>query len=299
MCHPLCSPTQTLSCHPYWNDHLVSPSHCHQVALEMTWVGGHWMTKECQAKVLWSECPWVEWQDPTLLPGRKDHWFFEWLSAGCHIFLYNLLPTDSFPRVIHGNCTAFLPCALKGAEVSNIQQLEAVWGVCSVLCSSGMLDLTWVRWLWPRCFACCMQSFCFRYSVRALGSWAYEWYSVTRAWEISQAYKVVWGGSVCSVTSARLTQELRPKVQVHYWYRLNSTMSYRKESVAILTKEIGFWTPLMLLLVVWVAQRCILYKRNNKIVSQHQIDIIQDKQWDHIVMPDPYHTRHEDHRLNW
>ena len=52
-------------------------------------------------------------------------------------------------------------------------------------------------------------------------------------------YKVVQGGSVHSATSARLTQELRPKVQVHYWYRLNSTMSYHKESVAILTKEIG------------------------------------------------------------
>ena len=43
-----------------------------------------------------------------------------------------------------------------------------------------------------------------------------------------------------SVGSARLlldlTQELRPKVQVRYWYNLNTATLRYKESVALLTK---------------------------------------------------------------
>ena len=35
-------------------------------------------------------------------------------------------------------------------------------------------------------------------TVRAAGLWAYGWYRVARAWEMSQAYKVFRGESVCS-----------------------------------------------------------------------------------------------------
>ena len=34
----------------------------------------------------------------------------------------------------------------------------------------------------------------------------------------------------------RLTRELRPKVQVHYWYSLSTTVLCYKESVVLLTK---------------------------------------------------------------
>ena len=43
---------------------------------------------------------------------------------------------------------------------------------------------------------------------------------VARAWEISQVYEVVQGESVCSAIRTRLTQELRLKVWVCYWYTL-------------------------------------------------------------------------------
>ena len=36
--------------------------------------------------------------------------------------------------------------------------------------------------------------------------------------------------------NARLTQELRPKVQVRYWYSLSTATLRYKESVALLTK---------------------------------------------------------------
>ena len=40
-----------------------------------------------------------------------------------------------------------------------------------LLCSSGMFCSTWAEGLRPRCLALWWWSFCFRYSVRALGLW--------------------------------------------------------------------------------------------------------------------------------
>ena len=82
-----------------------------------------------------------------------------------------------------------------------------------LLHSSGTFSLTWARWLQLQHLACCTWSLCFRYSVRALGSWAYGWYRVARVWEISQAYKVVSRG-ICMLwyNNTRLAQGLRPKV---------------------------------------------------------------------------------------
>ena len=68
-----------------------------------------------------------------------------------------------------------------------------------LLRSSGTYCSTWVGWLQPRHLALWWRSFCFRYSVRALGLWQYGWYVVMRAWEISQAYEVFRGGSAGSV----------------------------------------------------------------------------------------------------
>ena len=48
--------------------------------------------------------------------------------------------------------------------------------------------------------------------MRADGSWAYGWYRVTRAWEISQAYEVFEGDLYVLHFETRLVQELRPKV---------------------------------------------------------------------------------------
>ena len=62
-----------------------------------------------------------------------------------------------------------------------------------LLRSSWTLCSTWAGRLQPSLLARCKWSLCFRYSVRALGLWQYGWYVVTRAWEISQAYKVVQG----------------------------------------------------------------------------------------------------------
>ena len=62
-----------------------------------------------------------------------------------------------------------------------------------LLRSSWTLCSTWAGRLRPSLLACWRRSFCFRYSVRALGLWQYGWYVVTRVWEISQAYEVVQG----------------------------------------------------------------------------------------------------------
>ena len=48
--------------------------------------------------------------------------------------------------------------------------------------------------------------------MRADGSWAYGWYRVARAWEISQAYEVFRGDLYVSHFKTRLVRELRPKV---------------------------------------------------------------------------------------
>ena len=48
--------------------------------------------------------------------------------------------------------------------------------------------------------------------MRADGSWAYGWYRVARAWEISQAYEVFRGDLYVPHFKTRLIRELRPKV---------------------------------------------------------------------------------------
>ena len=72
--------------------------------------------------------------------------------------------------------------------------------------------------------------------MRAVGSWVYGWYRVARAWEISQVYEVVRGDLYVLCFKTRLTRELRPKVQVRYWYSLSTTALHYKESVVLLTK---------------------------------------------------------------
>ena len=72
--------------------------------------------------------------------------------------------------------------------------------------------------------------------MRADGLVVYGWYRVARAWEISQAYEVFRGDLYVSRFKTRLTRELRPKVQVRYWYNLSTATLCCKESVASLTK---------------------------------------------------------------
>ena len=72
--------------------------------------------------------------------------------------------------------------------------------------------------------------------MRADGSWVYGWYRVVRAWEISQAYEVFRGDLYVPHFKTRLVRELRPKVQVRYWYSLSTTALCYKESVVLLTK---------------------------------------------------------------
>ena len=55
-------------------------------------------------------------------------------------------------------------------------------------------------------------------------------------WEISQVYEVFRGDLYVLRFKTRLTQELRPKVQVCYWYNLSTATLCYKESVALLTK---------------------------------------------------------------
>ena len=98
-------------------------------------------------------------------------------------------------------------------------------GIChqtpNMLRSSWTFGSTWAGRLRPSLLARCERSFCFRYSVRALGLWQYGWYVVTRAWEISQAYEVVQGGGLKIVRNRTwLTQELRLRVWGQYCYSL-------------------------------------------------------------------------------
>ena len=72
--------------------------------------------------------------------------------------------------------------------------------------------------------------------MRADGLGAYGWYRAARAWEISQAYKVFGGDLYVLHFKTRLTRELRPKVQVCYWYILSTATLRYKESVVLLTK---------------------------------------------------------------
>ena len=77
-----------------------------------------------------------------------------------------------------------------GERSDEIEELEPTHGLLRSGWTSGS---TWAERLRLSRFAHCRWSFCFRYSVRALGLWQYRWYMVTRAWEISQAYKVFQG----------------------------------------------------------------------------------------------------------
>ena len=88
------------------------------------------------------------------------------------------------------------------------------FNACGMLRLSGTFCSTWAEGLRPRHFALWMRSFCFRYSVRALGLWQYGWYMVTRVWEISQVYEVFRGVCRFCATNTRLTQELRLRVWV-------------------------------------------------------------------------------------
>ena len=72
--------------------------------------------------------------------------------------------------------------------------------------------------------------------MSAEGLVVYGWYRVARAWEISQAYEVFRGDLQVSHFKTRLVRELRPKVQVRYWYSLNTATLRYKESVVLLTK---------------------------------------------------------------
>ena len=135
--------------------------------------------------------------------------------------------------------------------------------LCYVLLrSSWMLCSTWAGRLWPSLLARCKRSFCFRYSVRALGLWQYGWYVVTRAWEISQAYEVVQGEVWRSCTIELdwyKNSDLGSEVGTDN--SLNSTTLRLLESVALLTKSTGIWTPLILSIVVAVAPRLISYRK--------------------------------------
>ena len=99
-------------------------------------------------------------------------------------------------------------------------QFHMVVQVCWLLCSSGTFCSTWAGRLWLRRLARWQRSFSLRYSVRALGLWQYGWYVMMRAWEISQAYKVVQGVCRFCAKETRLTQELRLRVWGWYGYRL-------------------------------------------------------------------------------
>ena len=57
-----------------------------------------------------------------------------------------------------------------------------------------------------------------------------------RAWEISQVYKVIRGDLYVLYFKTRLIRELRPKVQVCYWYNLSTATLRYKESVVLMTK---------------------------------------------------------------
>ena len=85
----------------------------------------------------------------------------------------------------------------KRTHLSIVNTISSPYSTGKVLRSSGAFGSTWAGWLRLRRLAHCTWSLRFRYSVRADGLWAYGWYRVARAWEISQAYKVFRGGSVC------------------------------------------------------------------------------------------------------
>ena len=133
-----------------------------------------------------------------------------------------------------------------------------------VLRSSWMLCSTWAGGLRPSRFACWCLSLVLRYSVRALGEWQYGWYVVTRAWEISQAYKVFQGSLQvrCNKLDWHKNSDLGSEVGTGTG--LNSTALRLLESVVLLTKSIGIWTPLVLGIVVAVAPRLILYTENTQ-----------------------------------
>ena len=140
-----------------------------------------------------------------------------------------------------------------------------------VLCPSGTFGLTWAEWLRLRCLARCERNFCLRYLVRALGLWAYGWYMMTRAWEISQAYEAVQG--VCRFCAMRLDCHKNSDLgsEVRTVTGLNSTTLRLIESVALLTKSIGIVTPLILSIIVVVALRLISYMKQPRDHIVHRL----------------------------
>ena len=100
-----------------------------------------------------------------------------------------------------------LPISERFSQSAHSRHAHEPW----VLRSSGTFCSTWAWWLRLRRLARCTWSFRFRYSVRADGLWAYGWYRVARAWEMSQAYKGFRGDLYVSHFKTRLTRELRPK----------------------------------------------------------------------------------------
>ena len=83
-------------------------------------------------------------------------------------------------------------------------------------------------------------------------------------WEISQAYKVGSGGSAGSV-QRRLDCHKNSDLgsEAHTGTGLNSTMLCLIESVVLLTKLMEIVAPLILSIVVAVAQRLLLYNDAN------------------------------------
>ena len=92
-----------------------------------------------------------------------------------------------------------------------------------------------------------------------------------RAWEISQAYKVVQG--VCRFCAMRLDCHKNSDLgsEVSMVTGLNSTMLCLIESVALLTKSIGIVTPLILSIVVVVVLRLISYMKRPRDHIVHRL----------------------------
>ena len=134
------------------------------------------------------------------------------------------------------------------------------WVKVSLLCSGRTFNSTWVGWLWLQCFAHCSWSFCFRYSVRVLGSWVYGWYGLQGHGRYPRHMRWFKGDLYVLSDFTRLTQELRPKVSVCYWYNLSTATQSLMKPVVLLCKQIGIWTPLMLVVMVMVGLRLILYR---------------------------------------
>ena len=152
-----------------------------------------------------------------------------------------------------------------------------------------MFGSTWAGRLRPSLLAHCEWSFCFRYSVRALGLWQYGWYVVDKGVGDIPGVRGGSGGvqRLCTIElDCHKNSDLGSEsnmVQV-----LNTTTHCWIESVVLLTKEMRILTPLVLGIVVCVARRLILYKRNqnellDRIVQSESTRLYCTKQLHEIV----------------